>query len=103
MKTKVLLISPYDYRIHYDDNLSKAANVLGVCQSDDNIIIIDPTSARMVQKETLLHEAMHAMWNQTALDGIYSDEQEEQVVFTLTPRIVALLRDNPAFVKELME
>jgi len=105
MKTKSFIskvrIAPYDYEVQYDDNLSAAAAVLGVCMADTLTILIDPTSARQVMWETLLHEVLHGVWTQTPLDSIYTGEQEEQIIYCMTPRIVALLQDNPELVKLL--
>ena len=96
-------VAPYEYEVRYDDNLSASASVLGLCMADSLIILLDPTSAPAIMHETLLHEVLHAAWTQTALDGIYTDEQEEQIIFTLTPRIVAFLKDNPHYVEGLYE
>jgi hypothetical protein len=101
VKIRKLRIAPFDYEVVFDDKLSQTAGALGVCLSDTSIILIDPTSSRMVQVETLLHESLHGIWTQTALDKLYTEEQEEQIIFTLAPRIMGLLLDNEELVQEV--
>jgi hypothetical protein len=58
------------------------------------------------EKETLLHETLHAIIDQTALatDGApLAGAAEEQVVRTLSPLLFHTLRTNPAFVRWLVE
>jgi hypothetical protein len=99
-KIEGVYVSPFSYEVKYDDQLTKNAGALGATGTDQTYIVLDPSSSRGVLMETLLHECLHAIWTQTALDKEYSDEQEEQVIYTLSPRIMALLRDNPRMVKE---
>lgn len=51
-----------------------------------------------VLRELLLHEILHACWNDTAMDThgqISKDELEEWVVGCLTPPLIQVLSDNP--------
>jgi hypothetical protein len=41
--------------------------------------------------ETLLHETMHAAWQQTPLAQMFTSEQEEQVIRGLAPFLFPLL------------
>ena len=95
-------ISPYTYKVLSHKGLSAAAGVLGACANDELHILMDPDSPPQVYYETLLHETLHGIWNQTFLATKYSSAEEEDIIYTLTPRIVALLRDNPKLVEELM-
>jgi hypothetical protein len=56
-----------------------------------------------VARETFLHEAMHGMWYQTLLDRQYRDKQEEDIIYSLAPKILEFLRDNPEAVEFLLE
>lgn len=97
-----LKVAPYRYKVIQHKGLSAAAGVLGACANDELHILMDPDSPPMVYAETLFHETLHAIWNQTFLATKYSSQEEEDIIYTLTPRIVALLRDNPKLVEELM-
>lgn len=102
-RLKKLFISPFTYEVRWHEGLSAVAGVLGAANCDEAVIIMETQQAPAVAMETLLHESLHAMWTQTALDHIYTTDQEEQIIYTMSPRIVALLRDNPAFVKALTQ
>ena len=96
-------IAPHWYSVRPVKSLSQAAGILGACGSDDTEIIYDPAQAGSILRETLLHEALHAVFSQTELDRVYSDEEEERIVWSLAPRLLSLLRDNPRFVEWLKE
>lgn len=58
------------------------------------------------QRETLLHESLHAMFSITNLDTILSREAEgldEHIVSVLSPVLLAFLRENPRTVAYLQE
>lgn len=53
-----------------------------------------------VLRELLLHEALHACWNDSAMDShgsIDKAELEEWFVGCLTPPLIQVLSDNPVF------
>jgi hypothetical protein len=59
-----------------------------------------------VAKETLLHEILHAIIDQTALSsdgGPLTGDQEEQVVRSLSPLLYHTLRKNPQVFGWLVE
>jgi hypothetical protein len=101
-KTNSVMIAPFRYEVTYDNELSQKAGVLGVCQCDISHIVLDDAVSPGVLCETLLHEALHAMWNQTSLDSKYTDEQEEEVIFAMSPRIFSFIQDNREVVMEWM-
>jgi hypothetical protein len=57
------------------------------------------------EREVLLHEAFHAVWQGTSLRTEESGlgGYEEQVISALAPVLLDLLRDNPEFVAYLTE
>lgn len=68
-------------------------------------ILISPDTAE-VERETLLHEVLHALIDQTALSsdgGPLSGDSEEQVVRTLSPLLFHTLRTNPTLTRWLIE
>ncbi len=56
--------------------------------------------APSVQREVLIHEAMHCMWAQTGL-RTNNDVDEEAVIATLAPLVYDLLHRNPELVAYL--
>lgn len=72
-----------------------------------SIALIQIRGDRPIQaiRDTLLHECLHAI---LFIDGICSalglnHDKEEKLVGLLTPRLLALLRDNPQLVAYLTE
>lgn len=57
--------------------------------------------APSAQVETLLHEIIHALLKDSALD-FSNDAEEERIVERLSPRLAAFLVDNPDVVREIM-
>lgn len=68
--------------------------VLGLCDSDDQIIVIEEKQGPDRFAETFLHEQVHAM---IALAGLRPDlaEHEEAIVKRLAPIMLDWLRRNP--------
>jgi len=50
--------------------------------------------------DTVLHEVMHAIWRDRCLED---GDAEERTVGALTTGLVGVLRDNPDFVKWLVQ
>jgi hypothetical protein len=65
------------------------------------VIEVDPSNAPSQVRDTLLHEALHAVVadTRTRLDR----DDEEQLVRVLTPGLLALIRNNPHLVAFLLE
>ncbi len=68
-------------------------------------ILYDTRQAPGFLRDSVLHETLHALYQQTGLYKATDAEKdaEEQFVASMTPRLLALLRDNPVFVAWLME
>ena len=96
-----IYVAPYWYTIKYDKLLSSVAGVLGACGTDDLTMLMQADNPPDVMAETLLHEAMHAMWAQTNLLKMFSSDEQEAVIYAMAPRIMAMLRDNPALARKL--
>lgn len=63
-------------------------------------ILLAPTVPSQ-ERDTLLHELLHACWAQTGLD--FEDDEQERVVGALAPWLLGALRDNPRLVAFLLE
>ena len=98
-----LRIGAYTYQVKMDPKLSEVANVLGTCLSDSLIILVDHNLPDELEAETLLHEALHAIWHQTSLAKKYNDEEEEYIVWQISPHIFRMLRENPRLVEWLTQ
>ena len=75
----------------------------GVYRSGE--ILISPDQPD-IERETLLHEILHALIDQTALasdGGPLSGDNEEQVVRTLSPLLFHTLRNNTALTRWLIQ
>jgi hypothetical protein len=95
-------VAPHWFTIKKVSKLSEAGTC-GLTGEDTQDIAIDDALGRGVERETVLHELIHAMWHQTGLDRKFKDSDEEEVAWSLAPRILALLKHNPDLVSYLVE
>jgi Zn-dependent peptidase ImmA (M78 family) len=92
-------ISHYDFKIErIKGKTMVASEVYGLCVKDKQIIYIDTSATPAVQKDTLLHEILHAIWWTGYLED---DDKEERVVSVTATGLMQVLRDNPWLVEEL--
>ena len=96
-----VFVSPHWVTVKVDPDLADRADVTGLCAEDKQEIIIDGDLGPTVERETLLHELLHQIWHMTEMDRKFKDSDEEAVVWSLAPRILALLRDNESLVEWL--
>lgn len=103
MIPKKVIIGPYEYVIECSD---KSRAILGLDFGETDIekleIRLHPDRHPQVQKETLLHETLHACMNVAALDHELGEELEEKVVRRLTPVLMCVLTRNPAWLKVII-
>ncbi len=97
-----IIVAPHRFTVTYEDDLADNSQACGLCGEDKQQIHIDNDLGPTVERETVLHEVMHAIWHQTELDRKFKDSDEEMVAWTLAPRLLALLRDNEELVRWLM-
>ncbi len=103
---RVIYIGPFVYEVQCSpiSTLTLAAQQrIGECSYEDLAIRLAHSLAPGQTRETLLHEAMHALSNMAGLDHELGDEAEEKVVRRLAPLLLALLRDNPKLVRFLTD
>jgi hypothetical protein len=83
-----------------DPQMLGAAQAAALVQHSTGVIVYDPEYAAECIAESLLHEALHCCFNDS---GINLDrEKEEWIVSTLSPRLAALIADNPKFFEYLL-
>ena len=75
--------------------------VWGQCDHGKGVITYVPEQSEYSQRDTVLHEAMHAILTQQGYAHPY--KLEESFVRPLATGIVALLQDNPEFAKWLIK
>ena len=102
-----VVIAPYEFAVRFDQQTMAAAGANGACMEDSQLILLAPNNGIGVERETLLHECLHAVWSQTFLDKKYPDDTAnspgEVIISELAPRLFALMRDNPRLVRYLCQ
>ena len=102
-------VSPYWISLRPDPQACRASECTGQYLGDEHVIIYDdgPGVAPGILLDSLVHELLHALWNQSGASLIVDDTGEkskgEQVIRALTPRLIGLLQDNPFLVKLICE
>jgi len=98
-----ITLSPHVFTVYVRKGLAAESEAVGLTLPETQNIYLDADLGPGVERETLLHECLHGLWYSTQLERKFKDDQEEDVIYTLAPRILALLRDNPELVKWLTE
>lgn len=78
----------YSFQAH-----TELDGVSGDCDCDAAIIRYDATEKGLRHANTLLHECLHALWDQM-VEG-FDEETEERIVAALANGLTMLLVDNP--------
>lgn len=100
-----ILVGPAVFTVSTDEvDLLRAANemhfdLLGHCDPRRSRITINPEQSSHRMRATLLHECLHAVFEQLGLAG----DDEEATVARLAPALLDLLRRNPDLVTFLTE
>jgi hypothetical protein len=100
---RAVKVGPFKYGVH---GLSQLHSITGDAGGVDHIkqeIIYHPEQADEQERDTILHELLHCLIFQTHLRKKFEEAEEEELVWTLSPRLLALLRDNPRLVQYLTE
>jgi hypothetical protein len=100
-------VSPLQYTVKFDSEAMKVADANGVCLNDVAAIYLQTGNHPLVERETFLHELLHALWNRSGLntrcDDGPPDSPGELIIQDIAGPLLALLRDNPAVVRYLTE
>jgi len=81
------------------ESAKAARSLFGHTNHSTLTITIDDEVAEPVIRDTLLHEAMHCIWQDAGIRDL--ELTEEDLVGCLTPRLIALLQDNSELVEYL--
>lgn len=105
-KPKSVVIGPFDFDFVWkpitEEVLEGQGLVDGTIDQSNQLIYIDSSLAKGMQRETSLHEILHGIFlasNLTfRLENIDPD-LEEEIIRALSPALLALIRSNPQMVK----
>lgn len=99
---KAVKIGPFHYRIRRPSKALARENLSGAAWHPLLTIAVDRDLHPVYAAETLLHEVLHACWDQTPLRD-FDDDVEESIVAALSPLLFGVLRDNPELVRCLTD
>lgn len=100
-----LLIASMTWQICYDAHKLDAAVATddghhhGLCNRVNATIYVRGTDPVGVQRDTLVHETLHAI---SATYGVEWVKDEERMVTRLAPLLLQVLRDNPGLVRAVV-
>lgn len=98
-------VAPFEVTVRFDRDAANAAGANGIWLSDTATIVLQEGNHPLVERDVVLHECLHAVWTQTPLDTEFPDEAAdspgERIIACLAPRLLHLLRANPALVRYL--
>ncbi len=110
MTMREIRVGPFAYEILWDAGeaaklaveMKESALIAGV-KLRDMQIVIDPSFPDDRTRNSVLHEVLHAALNAAGLnlDAEPNGITEEDLVVTLTPWLLMVIRDNPHLVKYL--
>lgn len=98
-------IGPHPYKMSYDsetlerEGRERGHSLAGLSNHVDQEFSIDPSQAPTGERETVLHEVLHAVFALTELSG----DVEEDTISRLSPAMLDVLRRNPRLVAYLTE
>lgn len=90
-----------NFRILPLDDPEDLVDHFGLCDTDKLEIRLDADMDPMKAAEIILHEHLHALWEER--DVGYSDKQQERIVKVLSAAITAFERDNPELTKRRLQ
>lgn len=105
MKFKSVSIHPFKYALKYPRN--KSSDNHGTTDRGNKEICIYPHKNKQAERDTLLHEIVHALLHESNLlreedDRDDREKKEEEFVLRFTPRLLAFLQDNPQIINYLV-
>ena len=67
----------------------------GHCEVEKGTIQIAPRLSGRRRMAVLIHEILHACWDQAEMDDLAKDDAEEAIINRLAPVLTQVLLDNP--------
>ena len=85
------------------ESVEQGAELHGMTNTTAMRITLNPKNSPDRQRDTLMHESLHAILDLAGLNQDLGQEMEERVVNRLAPVLLDALRRNPRLVAYLME
>lgn len=82
---------------------TKDFELQGECDTEHATIIINGRPSMRRRAATLIHEILHACWDQAEMGDLGDDAREEQIVNRLSTVLAQTLMDNPQLLRTLEE
>lgn len=100
---KTLTVGAYRYK--FIEDVSIAGENVGEHLPMEQLIKLVPGQAPDFERDTVLHEVLHACIHKTCLSEmeVWGKNHEEAIVVALTPILLDTLRRNPKLVQYLTE
>lgn len=102
---KTIKVGPHPYRVITGNRAHRilGSDKLGETDVAAQELRVGPGQASTQERDSLLHEVLHACWDQTSLRaGAGGDRSDEEAaVSALAPLLLGVMRDNPDFVRWL--
>lgn len=104
---KNLKVGPHTYTIRtgpkaeLDVTLTARCELYGATDHKSLAIFVSDRQAASQARDTLLHEALHAILDVTGISHECEGDEEERLIRRLSPALLQLLRDNPVLVQFL--
>ena len=99
-----IVVGPHRYTVRCDadtqDSLS-AEGRYGDTRTMQHLIRVRSGVPHTAMADTLLHETLHTIWDQTPL-RYWKDDAEEEAITAITPVLLDVLRRNRKLVKFLL-
>lgn len=94
-------VGPHVYRVKVAKPSGLDHDAYGVTDIGRSTITLAPGLSDSQQRDTLLHEVLHAVLDGTGWAHRLGAKREEQLVRALAPALLAVLRDNREAIKWL--
>jgi hypothetical protein len=102
---EVAVLDPWIIKLRPDSLACQAANVTGQFINDDLAIMYDPQRPAQIMVDTMVHELLHVIWEQSGanqiVDSVEGNSDGEKLIRKITPRLISLLRANPWLVRAI--
>jgi hypothetical protein len=105
---KRVKVGPHDVRVvatrRAMDRLCReeGEDLLGHFSSQRLEILVDPAQAKSQERDTLLHELLHAIFDTSGLAHSWQNADEEDAIRRISPLLLDVLRSNPKLVEYLV-
>lgn len=90
---KSIKVFGQEWTVQYVKGLTAEQGIFGCTNESERMILIDADQSAESARDTLLHEALHAVLHTAGFMEI-NDEMEEKLVRVLTPGLIDLFRNN---------